>query len=261
MLAIGSQAAALALPWLPGSVVEAIDDGDRPPAVAVAIVVAVGVARALMMVGRRLISGKQALAVELDMRNARLREARAALVPLLRPPPDGQLMSRATVDLQAVRFFLGYGLIFFAQHVFTIVGVEIVVFFISWKLALIMVAIRPALVAVAYRYSQVSHPVLRDVQQRLADVATVAEENIVGVHVVKSFAQEQAEQDKFERRSEARLRAERQREAAAGVLRAGAVVPAAARAGGGAARRRADGRERVAVARRLRRASTSSSRC
>ena len=44
--------------------------------------------------------------------------------------------------------------------------------------------------AVAYRYSQVSHPVLRDVQQKLADVATVAEESIVGVHVVKSFSQE-----------------------------------------------------------------------
>ena len=56
---------------------------------------------------------------------------------------------------------------------------------------------------------------LRDVQQRMADVATVAEENIVGVHVVKSFAQEQAEQDKFERRSEAlfaqSVRANRQR--------------------------------------------------
>ena len=56
---------------------------------------------------------------------------------------------------------------------------------------------------------------LRDVQQKMADVATVAEENIVGVHVVKSFAQEQAEQDKFERRSEAvftqSVRANRQR--------------------------------------------------
>src|SRR5439155_22165606 len=43
----------------------------------------------------------------------------------------------------------------------------------------------------------------RDVQQKMADVATVAEENIVGVHVVKAFAQEDAEQAKFERRSEA----------------------------------------------------------
>ena len=51
----------------------------------------------------------------------------------------------------------------------------------------------------AYRYSHVAHPTLRDVQQKLADVATVAEENIVGVHVVKSFAQEPEEQAKFTR--------------------------------------------------------------
>jgi ABC-type multidrug transport system fused ATPase/permease subunit len=67
----------------------------------------------------------------------------------------------------------------------------------------------------AYRYSHVAHPTLRDVQQKLADVATVAEENIVGVHVVKAFAQEPAEEAKFERRSEAvfdqTLRANRQR--------------------------------------------------
>jgi ABC-type multidrug transport system fused ATPase/permease subunit len=76
------------------------------------------------------------------------------------------------------------------------------VFFLDWKLALITIAIAPVLVAVAYRYSHVSHPLLRDVQQKMADVATVAEENIVGVHVVKSFAQEEAEQRKFETRSE-----------------------------------------------------------
>src|SRR5579875_3275454 len=124
-------------------------------------------------------------------------------------------MSRATVDLQGVRFFLGYGLIFFFQHVFTVVGVGVLVFVISWKLALIALAVAPVMVAIAYRYSVVSHPVLRDLQQKLADVSTVAEENIVGVHVVKAFAQEQAEQDKFERRSEAvftqSVRANRQR--------------------------------------------------
>ncbi|HUZ81733.1 MAG TPA: ABC transporter ATP-binding protein, partial [Gaiellaceae bacterium] len=97
----------------------------------------------------------------------------------------------------------------------TIIGVGAVVFLIEWKLALIAIAIAPFLIAVAYRYSHVSHPLLRDVQQKMADVATVAEENIVGVHVVKSFAQEAAEQRKFERRSEEvfglSVRANRQR--------------------------------------------------
>src|SRR5436309_1761455 len=69
--------------------------------------------------------------------------------------------------------------------------------------------------ALAYRYSHVSHPTLREVQQKLADVATVAEENIVGVHVVKSFAQEPKESEKFRGRSEAvfdqTIKANRQR--------------------------------------------------
>jgi len=154
------------------------------------------------MAGRRLISGRQALGVELDLRT----DIYAKLVRLSYGFYDrhqtGQLMSRATVDLQGVRFFLGYGLIFFFQSFFTVIGVAVVVFFIQWKLALIALAIAPVLVAVAYRYSHVSHPLLRDVQQKMADVATVGEENIVGVHVVKSFAQETSEQAKFEVRSE-----------------------------------------------------------
>jgi ATP-binding cassette subfamily B protein len=75
-------------------------------------------------------------------------------------------------------------------------------FVVNWELGLVAAGITPVLVVLAYRYSHVSHPVLRDVQQKLADMTTVAEENIVGVHVVKSFAQEPSEQRKFEHRSE-----------------------------------------------------------
>src|SRR5919109_341247 len=118
----------------------------------------------------------------------------------------GQLMSRATVDLQTVRFFLGYGLIFFFQHTITLVGATAVMFAYDWRLALIALAITPILVGLAYRYSSVSHPTLRDVQQKMADVATVAEESIVGVHVVKAFAQEPQREREFGARSEAVFR-------------------------------------------------------
>src|SRR5262249_8761038 len=114
-----------------------------------------------------------------------------------------------------VRFFLGYGLIFFFQNVLTVLSVTVVLLVFDWKLALIALAITPILVVLAYRYSHVAHPTLRDVQQKLADVATVAEANIVGGHVVKSFAQEDAERAKFNGRSEAvfdqTIRANRQR--------------------------------------------------
>ncbi|HST16718.1 MAG TPA: ABC transporter ATP-binding protein [Gaiellaceae bacterium] len=203
VLAIASQAAALGAILLTRSVVSALnhDNLDELPRL-VGLVLALGAGRALALAGRRLIAGKQALQVEMDVRQAVYAKLVRLSFGFYDRHQTGQLMSRATVDLQAVRFFLGYGLIFFFQHVFTVLGVGIVVFIISWKLALIVVAIAPLLIAVAYRYSHVSHPLLRDVQQKMADVATVAEENIVGVHVVKSFAQEQAELRKFENRSE-----------------------------------------------------------
>jgi ATP-binding cassette subfamily B protein len=86
--------------------------------------------------------------------------------------------------------------------VLTIVAATAVMLAVNWRLALVAGAITPLLIVLAYRYSTVSHPVLRDVQQKMADMTTVAEENIVGVHVVKSFAQEQNEQQKFATRSE-----------------------------------------------------------
>jgi ABC-type multidrug transport system fused ATPase/permease subunit len=216
LLAFAAQAGTLSFVWLTGSVVTAIQRDDRPAIVLlIGVVLAVGIAKALATVGRRLISGDQALGVEMDLRSTLYAKLLRLSFGFFDRRQTGQLMSRATVDLQSVRFFLGYGLIFFFQHVFTVLGVSVLVFVISWKLALIALAVAPVMVAIAYRYSNVSHPVLRDVQQKMADVATVAEENVVGVHVVKSFAQEQAEQDKFERRSEAlfaqSVRANRQR--------------------------------------------------
>ncbi|HEX3806107.1 MAG TPA: ABC transporter ATP-binding protein [Gaiellaceae bacterium] len=203
VLAIGSQAAIFAATYITGSIATVLHHGERHRLPwLVGAILALGVVRALMMAGRRLIAGRQALGVELDMRTSMYAKLLRLSFGFYDRHQTGQLMSRATVDLQGVRFFLGYGLVFFFQNLFTIVGVAIVVFLISWKLALIVIAISPLLIAVAYRYSHVSHPLLRDVQQKMADVATVAEENIVGVHVVKSFAQEASEQEKFEQRSE-----------------------------------------------------------
>jgi ABC-type multidrug transport system fused ATPase/permease subunit len=205
VLAAASQAAQVAIAFLTGTAVgRAIQRHDRRAVELIVVaVVAVGLVKALLMVGRRLISGRQALGVEFDMRNALYARLVRLSFGFYDRHQTGQLMSRATVDLQSVRFFLGYGLIFFSQHVLTVVGVTGVMLVVDWRLAFVALAIAPLLVVLAYRYSHIAHPLLRDVQQRMADVATVAEESIVGVHVVKSFAQEPSEQEKFERRSEA----------------------------------------------------------
>jgi len=218
LLAVGSQAAQIAIVWVTGR--DAIDKALLAHDTArlrstVIVLIALGAAGALLMAGRRLLSGQMALDVEMDMRSGLYAHLIRLSFGFYDRHQTGQLMSRATVDLQGVRFFLGYGLIFFFQNVLTVVSVTVVLFFLQWQLALVVLAVTPLLVVLAYRYSHISHPTLRDVQQRLADVATVAEENIVGVHVVKAFAQEPAEQRKFvfrsERVFEQTLRANRQR--------------------------------------------------
>jgi ATP-binding cassette, subfamily B, bacterial len=208
VLAVGSQAAAVVIAFLTGDALQRAlfaESGRTLWFLAGAILVT-GLLRALFMLGRRLIAGRQALAIEYDMRNQLYAKLLRLSFGFYDRHQTGQLMSRATVDLQAVRFFLGYGLIFFFQHVLTIVGVTAVMFVTNWRLALAATAITPFIVILAYRYSTVSHPILRDVQQKMADVATVAEENIVGVHVVKSFSQERTETEKFAQRSEAVFR-------------------------------------------------------
>ncbi len=217
ILAVLSQAAAIAIVLLVGEAIEGIEEqrGTETLAWVVLAILVVGVLKAAFMVGRRLISGRQALGIEKDMREGLYAHLLRLSFGFYDRHQTGQLMSRATIDLQSVRFFLGFGLIFFFQHVLTVVSVMAVLFFVEWRLALIALAITPLIVAVAYRYSHVSHPVLRDVQQKLGDVATVTEESIVGVHVVKAFAQEDRRQAQFEQASgsvfEATVRAFRQR--------------------------------------------------
>ena len=218
VLAVASQACQIALIWVTGrNVIDGalLRHDTHRLWLNVGLIAGLGFLSGALMLGRRLISGKQALDVEMDMRQGLYAHLVRLSFGFYDRNQTGQLMSRATVDLQGVRFFLGYGLIFFFQNVLTVVSVSVVLFFFEWKLALTVLAVTPFLVALAYRYSHVAHPTLRDVQQKLADVATVAEENIVGVHVVKAFAQESAEEAKFAVRNEAlfaqTIRANRQR--------------------------------------------------
>src|SRR3954471_22034473 len=192
VLAAGTQAAGLLIPYLTGRVIDAAQAGDSRSQIYTysLLIIAAGAVKGVMMLFRRWLAGRLSLAVEYDLRNRMYGHMQRLSSRFFDRHQTGQLLSRATVDVQAVRVFLGYGLIFFSQHLFTIVSVLVVLSLMNAQLTLVALAITPVLAVMAYRYSRVSHPVLREVQQRVADVTTQAEENIVGVRVVKAFAQE-----------------------------------------------------------------------
>ena len=99
------------IPWLVGRAVNAIEDGNKPDLLPLALaIVGASILRLGLTVVRRLVAGKVSLAVEFDLRQTFYAHLQRLELGFFDGQQTGQLMSRATVDLQAIRFFLGYGL-------------------------------------------------------------------------------------------------------------------------------------------------------
>jgi ABC-type multidrug transport system fused ATPase/permease subunit len=188
----------VAIPALVGKIVDAIERGDRDAILPlVGLIVGAGVLRLLLSVSRRLIAGRVSLAVEYDLRNRMYGHLQRLELGFFDGQQVGQLMSRATVDLQSVRFFLGYGLIFIVQNLLTILLAAIAMLFIKPSLALITLAPVPLVIATAFRYGRYSRPALQEVQQRIAELTAEAEENVSGIRIVKAFAREREQLERF----------------------------------------------------------------
>jgi ATP-binding cassette subfamily B protein len=137
------------------------------------------------------------LGVEVDLRNRLYGQLQRLELAFFDRQQTGQLMSRATVDLQSVRFFLGYGLIFIAQSLLTIMLAAVAMFVLQPELAALSLAPVPFVVLIAWRYGKHSRPAIQEAQQRIAELTADAEENISGVRVVKAFAQEERQLGRF----------------------------------------------------------------
>ncbi len=198
VLAALAMAGTVALPALTGRAIDEIRSGDRSALQSLAIaMVVVGILRLGFSVARRLVAGKVSLGVELDLRDRVYAHLQALELGFFDAQQTGQLMSRATVDLQAVRFFLGYGLVFIAQSALTIVLAAAAMFYVQPDLAAMALIPVPFVVLVAARFNRRSRPALQEVQQRIAELTADAEENVSGVRVVKAFAREERQIERF----------------------------------------------------------------
>jgi ABC-type multidrug transport system fused ATPase/permease subunit len=188
------------IPLLTGHAVNAIKDGDKSSLLPLALaIVGASILRLGLTVVRRLVAGKVSLAVEFDLRQTFYAHLQRLDLGFFDGQQTGQLMSRATVDLQAIRFFLGYGLIFITQSLLTIVLASVVMIAINPLLALIALIPAPFVVYTASRYNRVSRPALQEVQQRIAELTAEAEENVSGIRIVKAFAREEYQLHRFQR--------------------------------------------------------------
>jgi ABC-type multidrug transport system fused ATPase/permease subunit len=200
VLAALAMVATVAIPYLSGRGLDAIRTHDRHQLVLLAGAVAVaGLVRLALTVLRRLVAGRVSLGVEYDLRNLLFAHLQALELGFFDRNQTGQLMSRATVDLQAVRFFLGYGLVFILQSALTILLAGGAMVILQPDLGAISLIPVPFVVWVSARYGTRARPAIQEVQQRIAELTAAAEENISGVRVVKAFAREAHQRSRFER--------------------------------------------------------------
>jgi ABC-type multidrug transport system fused ATPase/permease subunit len=202
----------VALPYLTGRAVDALKTGashaqshqlaarshDRHTLLLLALgILAAVLVRWVLTYARRMIAGRVSLGIEYDLRERLYGHLQRLELGFFDHQQTGQLMSRATVDLQAVRFFLGYGLVFILQSALTLVLAGVAMIVINPTLGLIAMAPVPFVVVISQRYGRRARPAIQEVQQRIAELTANAEENISGVRVVKSFAREPLQLRRF----------------------------------------------------------------
>jgi len=212
VLASAAMVMTVALPYLTGRAVDALTTGaghyqrheltarahDRHTLLVLAIaIVGAVLLRWMLTYTRRMIAGRVSLGIEYDLRELLYGHLQRLELGFFDHQQTGQLMSRATVDLQAVRFFLGYGLVFILQSALTLVLAGVAMVIINPTLGLIAMAPVPFVVIISQRYGRRARPAIQEVQQRIAELTANAEENISGVRVVKSFAREPLQLQRF----------------------------------------------------------------
>ena len=109
----------------------------------------------------------------------------------------GQLMIRATDDVEKIRVFIGQGLLLALQALVLLVGALVLLGITNWNLTLHVLPILPLALILFMVFGAISQPLFGKVQAKLSGLNTILQENLAGIKVVKAFARESLEQERF----------------------------------------------------------------
>lgn len=109
----------------------------------------------------------------------------------------GQLMSRLTVDIEAVRNFIPLGLLRGLLAFVYFSAISVILFVLDWQLALVTLLCVPVLITLSVQVARLLRPLWQRVQNETGTLGTIMQENLSGMRVVKAFAREDFENEKF----------------------------------------------------------------
>lgn len=191
----------LAVPWLIKLAVDlALVQGRAGLLIPMAtgVVALVGI-KGFFLFWQRWGSAYLAQGVIYDLRNDLYRHLQSLSFSYFDQAQTGQLMSRTTQDVETLRMFLGFGLVLLLKNLLTFVGILGFLLYLHWKLALLVLITFPLLVSAVRGFSVRVRPAYEGIQQQLAELTTVLQENVAGARVVRAFTREEHEIEKFGR--------------------------------------------------------------
>jgi len=145
-------------------------------------------------------------AVSFDMRNDLYAKIQRLSFSYHDQTQTGQLMIRATDDVEKVRLFLGQGLVQLVGAIVLVAATLVILFSTNSQLALVTLWILPAALFLFAVFGSIVQPLFAKVQQKLSSLNTILQENLAGIKVVKAFTREKSEQTKFQDSADALMK-------------------------------------------------------
>ena len=190
----------IAIPLVTKAMIDGpITDKEIEPVLPLGLLaLALGVAEAILIFWRRWVQSNTVLNVETAMRHdlyVRLQQLPMAFHGQWQ---SGQLLSRVTTDLSAIRRFFGFGMLFLVINVVQLVVVTLVLLKMYWPLGLVVALTAIPIIALSHRFERRYVVISRRVQDEQGDLATLAEEGAVGIRVIRSFGRSEHVSEHYE---------------------------------------------------------------
>ena len=197
-LPTAAQEAALAsLGWSNAQFTLYAESAVRAVLTAGTFIVLFAAARGIFAFAQTYIAERASQEVAFDLRNELFTRVQTLSFSYHDRNQTGQLMIRATDDVEKVRQFIGQGLLLALQAVILLVGALILLMITNFRLTLVILPILPIALVVFMAFGRMTQPLFMKVQQRLSALNTLLQENLAGIKVVKAFAREPQEEARF----------------------------------------------------------------
>jgi len=215
-------AADLLEPWPLKIVLDYVLDGKRAPAgpaswlaasysrfallnVMAFAVVAIAVLGAVNSYIEKYLSTTVGKRVGYDLRHLLYQHTQRLSLSFYEHRQTGDMVVRLTGDIDAAEDFVTGAVLGIVLDIVTLVGMLAVMFWLDWRFSLIGLAVAPVLLLIVYRYMRRIKTAAREVKRKESELASIVQESIAAVRVVKAFAQEEQELDRLDRQSQANV--------------------------------------------------------